>query len=95
MFFSEGGPKLTQGIPKMGPGKFTLASLPLKWALVVLFLGGPIFTRQRVCIYTLRPVKESLYNRLFIGHQKSAANQAVSTTLPEGCSSGYVHWFPV
>ena len=23
------------------------------------------------------------------------AYQAVSTTLPEACSSGFVHWFPV
>ena len=30
-----------------------------------------------------------------LGRYKSEAYQAVSTTLPEGCSSGFVHWFPV
>ena len=45
--------------------------------------------------YIYTPVEESLYNRLFIEQYKSAAYQAVSTTLPKGCSSGFVHWFPV
>ena len=46
-------------------------------------------------VYMYAQVEESLYNRLFIGHYKSVAYQAVSTTLPEGCSSGFVHWIPV
>ena len=33
-------------------------------------------------------------NRRYIGHYKSVASQAVSITLPEGCSSGFVHWLP-
>ena len=30
--------------------------------------------------------EQSLYNRLFIGHYKSVAYQAVSITLPKGCT---------
>ena len=52
-----------------------------------------IWTLPRAYIYTR--VEESLYNRLFIVHYKSVAYQAVSTTLSKGCSSGFVHWFPV
>ena len=44
-------------------------------------------------IYAL--VEESLYNRRLVGHYKSVAYQAISTTLRKGCSSGFVHWFPV
>ena len=48
-------------------------------------------------------VEESLYNRLFIGHYKSVAYQAVSITLPVGCSmvsclvlsiAKNIHWVP-
>ena len=45
--------------------------------------------------YIYTQVEESLYNRIFIGHYKSVAYQAVSITVPKGCSSGFVHWFPV
>ena len=40
-------------------------------------------------------VEESLYNGLFIRPLQIWAYQAVSITLPEECSSGFVHWFPV
>ena len=45
--------------------------------------------------YIYARVEEGLYYRLFIGRYKSVAYQAVSITLPEECSSGFVHWFPV
>ena len=45
--------------------------------------------------YTYARVEQSLYNRLFIGYYNSAACQAVSITLPEGCSIGYVPLFLV
>ena len=48
------------------------------------FLGLP-----RAYIYPR--VEKRLYNRML----QSVAYQAVSTTLPDACSSGFVHWFPV
>ena len=45
--------------------------------------------------YIYARVEESLYNWIFIGRYKSVAYQVGSTTLPEGCSSCFVHWFPV
>ena len=61
---------------------------PLTAMSVYIYVGLP-----RAYIYAR--VEESLYNRLFTGRYKSVACQAVSITLPEGCSSGFVHWFPV
>ena len=37
-------------------------------------------------------VEQSLY---FIGYHNSVAYQAVSRTLPKGCSIGFVPWFLV
>ena len=53
------------------------------------FLGLP-----RAYIYIRSGRKKSLQKAVYRQLQ-SVAYQAVSTTLPEACSSGFVHWFPV
>ena len=48
-----------------------------------------------VGIYIYDWVEQSLHNRLFIGYYNSVVYQVVSTTIPEGCSMGFVPWFLV
>ena len=43
-------------------------------------------------IYICSRVEQSLYNRHFIGYYNSVACQAVSKTLPQECSIGFVPW---
>ena len=44
---------------------------------------------------TCKPLEQGLYKRLLIGHYHSVAYPVVSTSLPEGCSLGFVPLFLV